>query len=75
MTIFVLKTRFRKLPPKVVTYRDFKKFEKEWFVDSLKLTLISQDVDYIKNPQLLFELCRNELQHHAPRKKKVHPWE
>ena len=69
MTVSVLKTHFRKLPPKVVTYRDFKKFENEKFMDSLKLTLNSQDVDYTKNPQLFFELCRNELEHHAPRKK------
>ena len=27
MVFSVLKTHFRKLPPKVVTYRDFKKFE------------------------------------------------
>ena len=70
MTVSVLKTHFCKLPPKVVTYRDFKKFENERFMDSLKLTLNSQDVDYTKNTQLFFELCRNELEHHAPRKKK-----
>ena len=70
MTVSVLKTHFRKLPPKVVTYRDFYKFENEKFMDSLKLTINSQDVDYTKNPQLFFELCRNELEHHDPRKKK-----
>ena len=69
MTASGLKTHFRKLPPKVLTYRDFKKFENERFMDSLKLTLNSQDVDYTKNPQLFFELCWNELEHHAPRKK------
>ena len=37
MTVSVLKTHFRELPPKVVTYRDFKKFENERFMDSLKL--------------------------------------
>ena len=51
MTVSVLKTHFRKLPPKVVTYRDFKKFENEKFMDSLKLSLNRQDADYIKNPQ------------------------
>ena len=70
IAVSVLKTHFRKLLPKVVTYRDFKKFENERFMDSLKLTLNTQDVDYTKNPQLFFELCWNELQHHAPRKKK-----
>ena len=73
MTVSVLKTHFRKLPPKFVTYRDFKKFKNERFMDLLKLTLNSQDVDCTKNPQLFFESCRNELEHHAPRK--VHPWE
>ena len=70
MTVSVLKTHFRKLSPKIVTYKDFKKFENEKFMDSLNLTLNSQDVDYTKNLQLFFELCRNELEHHATRKKK-----
>ena len=39
-------------------------------MDTLKSTLNSQDVDYTKNPQWLFELCRNKLEHHAPRKQK-----
>ena len=39
-------------------------------MDSLKLTLNSQDVDYTKNSQLFVALCRNELEHHAPRTKK-----
>ena len=38
-------------------------------MDSLKFILNRQDADCIKNPQLFFELCRNELGHHAPRKK------
>ena len=46
MTVSVLKTHFCKLPPKVVTYRDFKKFENERFMDFLKLTLNSEDVEY-----------------------------
>ena len=43
-------------------------------MDSLKLTLNSQDVDYnimitIKRPQLFFELCWYKLEHRIPRKK------
>ena len=48
MTVSVLKTNFRKLPPNVVTYRDFKKFKNERFMDFLKLTLNSQDVVTLK---------------------------
>ena len=75
MAVSVLRTHFRKLPQKVVTYRNFKKFENERFMDFLKLTLNSQDNDCTKNPQLFFELRWNEPEHHAPRKKKVPPWE
>ena len=39
-------------------------------MDSLRVTLNNQDVNYTKNPKLFFELCRSELEHHAPRKKK-----
>ena len=39
-------------------------------MDSPKLTSNSQGLDYTKNPQLFFELCQNEIEHHAPRKKK-----
>ena len=70
MTVSVLKTHFCKLAPKVVTYRDFKKFENERFMDFLKLTLNSEDVEYNKNPQLFFELFRNEREYHAPKKRK-----
>ena len=43
-------------------------------MDSLRLTLNSQDVDYnimitIKRPQLFFELCWYKLEHRIPRKK------
>ena len=74
MTVFVLKTHFRKLPPKVATYRDFKKFENEKFMDSLKLILNNQDVDYTKNPQLFFNYVGMNLSI-MHQEKKVHPWE
>ena len=75
MTVSVLKTHFRKLSPKIVTYKDFKKFENEKFMDSLELTSNSQDVDYTKNLQLFFELCRNELGTSCYKKKEVPLWE
>ena len=60
---------FRKLPPKVISYRDFKKFENERFMDSLHLALNSQNIDYTKIPDLFFNICQNELNHHTPIKK------
>ena len=60
---------FRKLPPKVISYRDFKTFGNEIFMDSLYLALNSQNIDYNKNPDLFFNICQNELNHHASRNK------
>ena len=61
---------FRKLTPKVISYRDFIKFENERFMGSLHLPLSSQNIDYTKNPDIFFKICQNELNHHAPRKEK-----
>ena len=47
MTISVLKMHFRKLPPKVISYRDFKIFENERFMNSLQSALNSQNSDYV----------------------------
>ena len=46
MTVSILKMHFHKLPPKVISYRDFKKFENERSMDSLYLYLNSQNIDY-----------------------------
>ena len=70
MTISVLKIHFRKQPPKVISYRGFKNFENERFITSLQSFLESQNIDYIKNPELFFEICQKVLNHHATRKKK-----
>ena len=57
MTVSVLKMNFRKLPPNVISYRSFKKFENEGFMNSLNLALNSQNLDYTKNLGLFFEIC------------------
>ena len=66
MIISVLKIRFRKLPPKVISYRDFKNFENERFMNCLQ----SAHVNHVKNPDLFFNICHEVLNKHAPRKKK-----
>ena len=35
MTVFVLKMHFRKLPPKVITYRNFSSYDNANFINSL----------------------------------------
>ena len=70
MTISVSKMHFHKLPPKVISYRDFKQFENKRFMNSLQSALISPSSDYIKNPDLFFNILQKVLNHHTPRKKK-----
>ena len=38
-------------------------------MDSIYFTLNSQNIDYTKNPDLFFNTCQNELNHHALSKK------
>ena len=49
MTISVIKMNFHKLV-QVISYRGFKKFENERFVNSLESVVKSQDNEYVKNP-------------------------
>ena len=55
MTISVIKMHFRKLP-QVISYRGFKKFENERFMNSLQLASKSQDNGYVKNPHQFFKV-------------------
>ena len=61
---------FCKLPPKVINYRDFKKFDNDRFMGFLNYTLGEEQIDYSKNPDKFFEISHNVLNKHAPRKKK-----
>ena len=70
MTNSVLKMHFRKLPPKVINYRDFKKFHNERFMNSSLYTLNDARIDYSKNPNKFFEICHTVLKTYAPKKKK-----
>ena len=49
MTISVIKMNFHKLV-QVISYRGFKKFENERFMNSLQSAVKSQDNEYVKNP-------------------------
>ena len=70
MAISVLKIHFRKLLPKVISYRDFKNFENDRFLNSLQSALNNQNSYYVRNPDLFFNICHEVLNKQAPRKKK-----
>ena len=69
MTISILKMHFRQLLPKVISYGNFKNFENERFMNSLQLALNNQIGDYVKNADLIFNICHEVLNKYAPRKK------
>ena len=71
MTVSVMKMHYRKLPPKIINYRDYKKFSNENFLNSVKEVLSN------KNPNeenggidFFFSTYSNVLNKHAPCKKK-----
>ena len=68
MTKSVLKMHFRKLPPRVINYRDFKKFHNERFMNSSLYSLNDARTDYSKNPNNFFEICHTVLKTYAPKK-------
>ena len=68
MTKSVLKMHFWKLPPRVINYRDFKKFHNERFMNSSLYSLNDARIDYSKNPNNFFEICHTVLKTYAPKK-------
>ena len=56
MTISVLKILFRKLPPKIINYRDFKTFDNKRFMNSIGYIFSEENVDYSKNPDNFYEV-------------------
>ena len=61
MIISVLKMHCHKLPPKVISYRDFKIFENGRFMNSLQSALNNQKDDYVKNRDLFLKICHEVL--------------
>ena len=71
--ISVLKMHFRKLPPKIISYRDFKKFDNERFMDSLQRTIGQESFDWSKNPDKFYEICHKIFNSCA--EKESYTWE
>ena len=69
--IFVLKMDFWRLPAKLITYRDFKKFDNERFINSMQSVLSDPHADYnICDLDIFFQICQKVLDNHALQKKK-----
>ena len=67
MTLTVLKSNFKKGPPKIISYRDFKSFSNEHFLNELNANLSIYDINNIEYD--LFEgVLMLLLNRHAPLK-------
>ena len=69
MTVTVLKTVFRKRPPKIIKYRDYKRYSPINFQHDLKINLAGIDLNKISNDQYV-SLLMGILDRHAPLKTK-----
>ena len=72
MTVTVLKMHFRKLPPKVITYRNFSNYDNANFINSLNdIHNKHENQEHLFNdPDCFYKLCAEVLNRHAPQKKK-----
>ena len=72
MTVSVLKMHFRKLPPKIISYRDFSNYHKVNFINSLNEVLFEGEYteSFVKDPDCFYKVCTEVLNQHARHKKK-----
>ena len=72
MTLSVLKMHFRKLPPKVITYRNFSNYDNANFINSLNDVLNEHEIQehLLNDPDCFYKVCAEVLNRHAPQKKK-----
>ena len=69
MTVAIMKTTFRKGPPKIITYREFKNFSNELFISELLSILVHHDVNNISFENL-DNIVMSLVNIHAPLKYK-----
>ena len=72
MNVSVLKMHFRKLPPRIISYRDFSNYHNANFINSLTEVLfeVQNTESFVKDPDCFYKVCIEVLNQHAPRKKK-----
>ena len=63
---------FRKLPPKVITYRNFSNYDNANFINSLNDVLNEHEYQehLLNEPDCFYKECAEVLNRHAPQKKK-----
>ena len=64
---------FRKLPPRIISYRDFSNYHNTNFINSLTEILFEGEntESFLKNPDYFYKVCTKVFNQYAPRKKYV----
>ena len=71
MTVTASRNQFHKLKPRVLFYRDYKKFSNETFINSLKVKLDTRSISPDENGFLNFcKVCTETLNKHASSKRR-----
>ena len=72
MTVSLLKMQFRKLPPRIFSFRDFSNYHNANFINSLaEIRFEGENTEsFVKDLDCFYNVCTEVLNQHAPRKKK-----
>ena len=70
MTVTVMKTTFQKLDPKIIHYRDYRKYCNDSFRQDLLSLLVLENINLSNGLQKFIDVCIKTLDKFAPRKKK-----
>ena len=70
MTVTVMKTTFQKLDPKIIHYRDYRKYCNYSFRQDLLSTLEMENINLSNGLQKVIDICIKTLDKFAPEKKK-----
>ena len=72
MTVSALKMHLRKLPPRIISYRDFSNYHNANFINSLtEVHFKGENTEsFVKHPDCFYKVCNEVLNQHTPRKRK-----
>ena len=76
LTVSALKMHFRKLPPRIISYRNFSNYHNANFINSLTEVLFEDEntKSFVKDPNCFYKVCTEVLNQHPPRKEKICSW-
>ena len=71
MTVTVMKTTFQKLDPKIIHYRDYRKYCNYSFRQDLLSTLEMENINLSNGLQKVIDICIKTLDKFAPEKRNI----